>query len=152
MAVLKEFVDAARNLRGENNIQPGERVPLYATSGEIGTFVAETSASSVMALARLSDFKVMHDLPDSDSPVAVVGDTRLMLKIEVDVAAEVARLEKEVARLKGEITKAEAKLANPSFVERAPAKVVGQERERLAGFRSTLEKVAAQLDRLKGKA
>jgi valyl-tRNA synthetase len=103
-------------------------------------------------LARLSEATVVPRLPDLDAPVQVVGDARLMLKIEVDVAAEVARLEKEVARLKGEIAKAEAKLANPSFVERAPAKVVAQERERLAGFRATLEKVAAQLNRLKGKA
>jgi valyl-tRNA synthetase len=75
-----------------------------------------------------------------------------MLKIEIDLAAEVARLEKEAARLKGEVAKAEAKLANTSFVERAPAAVVAQERERLANFQSTLEKVLAQLERLKAKA
>jgi valyl-tRNA synthetase len=84
--------------------------------------------------------------------VQVVGAIRLMLRIEIDRAAEVARLEKEAARLQAEIAKAEAKLANPSFVERAPAAVVTQERERLVGFRATLEKVSAQLDRLKGKA
>ena len=151
MALLKEVIDTTRNLRGENNLQPGERVPLSATAGAVGTFI-ETSASYVKTLARISDFGVVYELPHSDSPTAVVGDARLMLKIEVDVGAEVARLEKEAARLRGEIAKAEAKLANPSFVERAPANVVGQERERLAGFRSTLEKVEAQLARLKGKA
>ena len=70
-------------------------------------------------------------------------------KIKVDAAAEAERLKKEIARLEGEIAKSEAKLANPNFVERAPAGVVSQERERLANFRATLEKLKSQLDKLK---
>jgi valyl-tRNA synthetase len=82
------------------------------------------------------------------APIKVVDDLRLLLKIEVDVAAERDRLGKEAERLENEIRKAESKLANASFVERAPAAVVAQEKERLAGFGATLAKVREQLSRL----
>ena len=99
-------------------------------------------------LIKISDLHVVNELPESDSPVAVVGPHRLMPHIEVDPAAEKLRVEKEVARLEGEIAKAKAKLANSSFVDRAPAKVVEQERARLAGFEATLVKLRPQLDKL----
>ena len=82
------------------------------------------------------------------APIKVVDGLRLMLKIEVDVAAERERLGKEAERLENEIRKAEVKLGNASFVERAPAAVVAQEKERLAGFGATLAKVREQLGRL----
>jgi len=148
-ATLKALVNACRNLRGEMDIAPGQRVPLIA-EGDHATLAPHFPYMKF--LARLADAKVVDALPDADAAVQVVGSARLMLHIEIDVAAEVARLEKETARLKGEIQKAEGKLGNASFVDRAPANVVAQERERLAGFRATLEMVETQLARLKAKA
>jgi len=148
-AGLMELTNACRNLRGEMSIAPGERVPLLVE----GDRTALAPLFPYMQfLARLSDATVVEHLPELDAPVAVAGGVRLMLKIEIDLAAEVARLEKEAARLTGEIARAEGKLGNASFVQRAPAVVVAQERERLAGFRANAEKVQAQLDRLKAKA
>ena len=68
-----------------------------------------------------------------------------MLEVKVDAAAESERIRKETTRLEGEVAKARAKLGNASFVHRAPAKVVDQERARLADFESTLAKLREQL-------
>jgi valyl-tRNA synthetase len=119
---LKRIVDALRNLRSEMNLSPAQKVPLLA-AGDAATLQA--FAPHLRALARLSEVQVVDDLnreaSRSAAPVKLVDDFRLMLKIEVDVAAERERLGKEIARLEGEIRKAESKLGNATFVERAPA-------------------------------
>ncbi len=143
VAMLKEIVNACRTLRGEMNLSPALKVPLIAL-GDISTL-----APYIQALARISEVTIVQgELPAADAPVAVVGDLRLMLKIEVDKEAEQARLAREIARLEGEIAKAQAKLGNESFVVRAPAAVVAQEKERMENFGATLEKLKAQLAKL----
>jgi valyl-tRNA synthetase len=154
---LKALVNACRQLRGELNLSPAQKVPLVAFGDDDGSVAR--FGRYLVPLARLSTVTVASetatgagaagDEDAADAPVAVVGTTRLMLKVEVDLAAERERLGKEAARLENEITKATAKLANENFVARAPAPVLEQERARLAGFTATLEKVSAQLARLK---
>jgi valyl-tRNA synthetase len=80
--------------------------------------------------------------------VAIVGNTKILLKVEIDAAAEKARLSKEIERISTEINKANSKLNNESFVARAPEAVVIQEKQRLADFESLLEKLNSQLSRL----
>jgi valyl-tRNA synthetase len=143
VALAKEIVNAGRNLRSEVKVPPKERIAFYAT-GQL----TSTTAAAVISLVRVSDLRIVNELPPSDSPVAVVGPHRLMPHIEVDPVAESERLKKEIARLEGEIAKAQGKLGNASFVDRAPAKVVEQERARLSGFEATLAKLRPQLDKL----
>ena len=144
-ATLKAQVDAVRALRGEMNLSPAARVPLIAQGQRDALLV---NAPYLAALAKLSQVDVRDVLPEDGAPVQVVGDTRLMLKVEIDVVAERARLDKEIARLQGEITKAQNKLSNESFVARAPAAVVEQEKQRIEQFGETLTKVQSQRLRL----
>ncbi len=150
VAKLKGLVDACRTLRGEMNVSPATRLPLYVL-GDTGFMTG--AAPVLQALAKLSEVRVFDDEAGwsqaaQAAPVAVVGEARLCLFMEIDVVAEKARLTKEVARLEGEVTKANAKLSNEAFVAKAPPAVIDQEKNRVADFGSTLLKLREQLARL----
>jgi valyl-tRNA synthetase len=107
----------------------------------------------LQALAKLSEVRVFDDeaawaAAAQAAPVAVVGEARVCLHMEIDIAAEKARLGKEAARLEGEIAKAHGKLSNEAFVAKAPPAVIEQEKKRVADFQATLEKIKEQLKRL----
>jgi len=147
MAQLKAIVAACRELRGEMNLSPAVRVPLIV-AGDAAA-LAEF-APYLLPLAKVSSVEIVDDLPTTDSPVAVAGAFRMMLHIEIDPVVERERIGKEKTRIDTEIVKAQAKLGNESFVARAPAPVVEQERARLAAFIATRDKLQQQFDRLGG--
>ena len=143
--ILKELVNACRTLRSEMNLSPAQRVPLVI---EGDTAVINALVPYITALGKLSEVSAVAALADADAPVALVGDMRLMLVVEINKDEERARLTKEITRITGEISKAKGKLSNASFVDKAPAAVVVQEQTRLADFVSMLQKLEAQHTRL----
>ena len=149
VAKLKAIVGTTRNLRSEMNLSPAERMPLLTTGD--AEFIRQ-AAPIIQALGKLSEVQVLDEAAFAAAtqmaPVAVHGEARLALHVEIDVEAEKARLGKEITRLQGEIAKAQAKLGNESFVARAPAAVVEQEKQRVADFGATLERLQGQLVRL----
>jgi len=153
VATLKEITNASRNLRSELGLSPGEKVPAFIAQDQHlnpNTGVPfEVFLPYLQSLARLSEISLVINLPEGDAAVAVGGGARVMLKVEIDVAAECERLSKEIAKLEIEIDKATTKLGNASFADRAPPAVVAQERERLAGFESKVVSMRAQFKKLK---
>jgi valyl-tRNA synthetase len=150
MAQLKGVTVECRRLRSEMGLSPAEKVPLL-TCGD-ADFV-RGAAPLLQSLARLSEVRVLPDeaafaAATQAAPVAMAGTLRLALHVQIDIAAEDARLGREIVRLQGEITKTEAKLGNANFVARAPANVVDQERARMADFRQALDRLQDQRSRL----
>ena len=134
------------------------RLPRRAARARIagsadGAAFLRANADVLKNLAKLSEVKVFDDEAEwataaQSAPVNVLGDIRMALFVEIDVAAEKARLSKEIARIDGEITKANNKLSNEAFVAKAPAAVIEQEKKRIADFGATLGRLRDQLARL----
>ena len=145
MTTLKTMVEECRKLRGEMNISPAEKVPLTMIGNEEKIIGFK---SYLLPLAKLDSIEIVNSFEKIDAPVALVGDFKLMLNIEIDVEAEKIRLQKEITRIVMEVKKAEGKLSNKAFVEKAPDEVVAQEKERLKTFTTELCKYEEQLSRL----
>ena len=151
---IKQMVDGCRTLRGEMGVSPALRIPLLAVAGnEADAQFLRDNAAVLQNLAKLSEVKVFDDeaawsAEAQNAPVAVVGDARLALFVEVDVAAEKIRLGKEVTRLEAEIASSQKKLGNEAFVAKAPAAVLDQERTRVTEKTATLARINEQIARL----
>ena len=158
VAKLKQLVDACRNLRGEMQVSPATKLPLYAlvsgAEGQADAAFLQAQGAVLKALAKLNEVTVFSDEAQwkaaaGAAPVCVFGNMRFALFMQVDKAQETARLGKEAARLEGEIAKAQGKLNNDGFVAKAPAAVLELERKRVADFGASLEKIKLQLAALK---
>ncbi|MCG8991086.1 valine--tRNA ligase [Laribacter hongkongensis] len=144
MTVFKELVNAIRNLRGEMNLGPSVKAPLFVE----GPAAYADFLPYARLLGRLSDTVVVEKLPEADAPVAIAGEARLMLKVEIDKAAETARLTKEIGKAESDVEKLTAKLEKPGYVDKAPAQLVERDRAQLADLTDKLAKLKAQLLKL----
>ena len=149
-SLIVDVVKAIRNLRSEKNVKPDRRIPALLVSEE-HTAVLEHQSNTIAALARL-DRESMTILKNLDGKpegtiALVVGSVEVYLPLAglVDISEERARLEKDLAETQSQIDRLEKLLSSP-FAEKAPNEVVQKERDKLAGYQETAEKLRMQLD------
>jgi len=146
MAALKDLVEEVRKLRGEMGIAPNVKAPLFVE----GNAELEGLLKYLPSLTRLTEAKLVDSLPEAeDAPVAVCNGARLMLKVEIDKAAETARLSKEAEKLQKALDKLNAKLSKPGYTEKAPAHLVEKDKADLAELEDKMAKVQVQLAKLR---
>lgn len=146
MTVLQDLIGTVRNLRGEMGIQPNVKAPLFVESADdLADYL-----KYLPMMTRLTEAQQVAALPESeDAPVAVCNGARLMLKVEIDKAAETARLSKEAEKLQKALDKLNAKLSKPGYTEKAPAHLVEKDKADLAELEDKMAKVQTQLSKLK---
>ena len=146
IAQLQDLIGAVRNLRGEMGIQPNVKAPLFVESADdLADYL-----KYLPMMTRLTEAQQVAALPESeDAPVAVCNGARLMLKVEIDKAAETARLSKEAEKLQKALDKLNAKLSKPGYTEKAPAHLVEKDKADLAELEDKIAKVQTQLAKLK---
>ena len=145
MNTLQELIGAVRNLRGEMGIAPSVKAPLFVESADnLADYL-----KYLPMMARLTEATQVATLPENDdAPVAVMNGARLMLKVEVDKAAETARLNKEAEKLQKALDKLNAKLSKPGYTDKAPAHLVEKDKAELAELKEKMAKVKVGLAKL----
>ena len=153
MQWVMQFILGIRKIKGEMNIAPGRPVPvLLADSGDSDRDYAQRHRPYLDFLARTQSIEMLAPgEAGPESATALVGKMKVLIPLAglIDKDAELKRLEKETGRLRQDIERTEKKLANPSFVDKAPEAVVQKERERLAQAQAALQDLNAQAEKIR---
>jgi len=147
---LKSIVTGVRNIRGEMNIEPAKRLPVLVQGhSEQDKVYLSNNESILLALVRLESFTPLSDQDEApESAAALAGSMKLLIPLgsAIDKDAELKRLSKEHGKHQADFDRAEAKLKNPKFVDRAPADIVAKEKQRLSELTETLSKLKDQIE------
>ncbi|MBE3583514.1 MAG: valine--tRNA ligase [Limnochordaceae bacterium] len=151
VSLVQQVVTGIRNLRAELQVQPGRRIPAIFHAERSAADTLRSAWMYVETLAGLDSSQVTWAELGAERPrqavAAVVPGVEVYLPLAglVDLAAERARLRKELEQAQQEAAKSEKRLANAGFVQKAPAEVVERERERLARYQETAQRLTARL-------
>ena len=153
MAWVMKFILGVRKIKGEMDISPGKPVPvLLADSNENDRAWAVKHRAYLDFLARTESIEVLEPgEAGPESATALVGGMKVLIPLAglIDKDAELARLEKEMGRLGQDIERTEKKLANPSFVDKAPEAVVQKERDKMTQGRAALQDLSSQAEKIR---
>ena len=145
---LMQFILGVRRIRGEMNIAPSKPLPVLLQHGSAeDEQCLSNNHSYLQKLARLETITwLTDDASAPESAIALLGDMKILIPMAglIDKAAELARLDKEIQKLVKELPRIEGKLANPSFVDKAPPEVIEKEQAKLADLQAMLNSLEQQ--------
>lgn len=147
--LIQEVVRSIRNLRSEKGVAPSKKIAATISAGDkLDLIQNQTSVIATLAgleQSQVSSLKSLKEKPQ-DSAALVVGTIEIYLPLTgmIDVANDKARLEKELKEAESHITRLE-NLLNGDFANKAPAALVQKEKDKLASYKDTAEKIKAQL-------
>lgn len=149
---VQQFILGVRRIKGEMNIPPAKPLPvLIANASEQDREWLEKGRAYLDFLARTESITVLDDATQApESAIALVGEMKVLIPMAglIDKDAELKRLAKEIERLQTDVARTEGKLANPAFVDKAPAAVVDKERAKLAESAAAIAKLQEQRNRI----
>lgn len=149
---IKDVITSVRNIRSEMNIPPSKPLAILFSKGT--ALDRKRYADNQHLILTLGRFESVTWLTTNDvipeSATALVNDLEILIPMAglIDKKEESARLNREIIKLARETEKAESKLHNPSFVDKAPVDVVEKEKGKLAELKITLEKLQHQLEKI----
>ena len=145
---VKQLISCVRNLRAEYGISPAQPLNVLLKATEQDGERLKRNHAVIVSLAKLESLECLTAGVDAPpSATALVGDSELLIPMAgfIDKAAELKRLEQEIEKVKGEIKRVNSKLANESFIAKAPEAVVTQEREKLTNYQLNLQKLMSNM-------
>ncbi|WP_159881147.1 valine--tRNA ligase [Paenibacillus puerhi] len=154
MELLMEIIRTVRNIRAEVNVPMSKKVELLVKPTDSEALdILQRNEEYVRRFSNTSSLAIDAALIAPDKAMTgIVTGAELFLPLAglIDIAQEIARLEKELKTLHGEVERIEKKLANEGFVAKAPAKVIDEEKAKLADYADKRSKVTARIAELKG--
>ncbi|WP_019592164.1 valine--tRNA ligase [Thioalkalivibrio sp. ALRh] len=150
---VKDFITGLRRIRAEMDIAPGKPLPVLVKNWSEADQERYTRHRGLLEFLAKPESVTWLDAADEapESAMALVDEMQLLIPLAglIDKDAELARLDKEIGKLDKNLEQSEKRLANASFVDRAPAEVVQKERDRVAEMQATRDQLAAQRERIR---
>jgi valyl-tRNA synthetase len=150
---VMQFILGVRRIKGEMNIPPGKPLPVFIEhAGPQDLAWLEASRPYLDFLARTASISILSEGETApESAISLVGEMKVLIPMAglIDKEAELKRLAKEIARIEADVERTRGKLANPSFVDKAPAAVVRKERDKIAEQETALAKLREQEDKIR---
>ena len=148
MKWVQSFVLGVRRIRGEMNIAPSKPLPVLLQNGdESDRERLHGNLHYLQNLARIESVSWLSDDEQApDSATALLPELRILIPMAglIDKEAELARLRKQIDKLEKDLDRARGKLANPKFIDRAPAEIVAKEQARVGELEASLGNLKEQ--------
>lgn len=153
ISLIKEAVRNIRNLRANMNVPPSKKAKVFVVTDD--AFVKETFEEGRVFFATLgyaSEVYIQENMTgiEADAVSVMIPNATIYMPFSelVDIEQEIKRLKGEESKLEKELSRVKGKLSNQGFVSKAPAKVIDEEREKMAKYEQMMLQVKERLESL----